>query len=74
MFSAGGLEDKTLPWHVLPGAEENIVEVEPVPELQDVAVPLAPDRGHLLGVTEKAGVGFFPAEVKQVGCHVQGNG
>jgi len=33
VFSVRGLEDKTLPWHVLSGAEENIFEAEPVQEL-----------------------------------------
>jgi len=48
--------------------------VKPILELQKVDISLAPDRGHLLGVTEKAGVTFLSAEVKQAGCHIQGNG
>jgi hypothetical protein len=73
MLSISGLEDKTLSWHILPGPKENVFEVEPIPEFQNITVPLAPDRGHLPGVTIDPGVTSVPAEVKQAGCHVQGD-
>jgi hypothetical protein len=73
-FSAGGLEDKTLPWHVPPGLKKNFFETKPSPQFQNVFVPLAMNRGHLLGVTKETGLRLLRAKVKEVRRHVESHG
>jgi len=41
-LSVGGLEDKTLPWHILPGLDENVFEAELAHESQNVGHSAGP--------------------------------